>query len=302
MARWKRAKKRGGARISSGKHRDEIDGVIVTLPNFGEERAIADALRLSTSRCRCWCRPRPTARDMTIRDRRDSFCGKMSACNNLMQYGIPYSLTTLHTESPESRRLREGPGVVLCRLPGRARLKKSAHRRHRRAAGSFQHRSLQREDFWKRTGISVETLDLSEIFGRIERLKDTDDAVQAKLAAIKKYVSTERHSRSSAAEDGEAGRGDRRLDEETYCTITAVQCWTSMEEYFGVVPCTVMSMMSENLFPAPAKSTSAACWACTRCALASETPSALLDWNNNYGNDPDKAVCFHCSQSAQALL
>jgi L-fucose isomerase-like protein len=21
----------------------------------------------------------------------------------------------------------------------------------------------------------------------------------------------------------------------------------------------------------------------------------LLDWNNNYGDDPDKAVCFHCS-------
>ena len=32
-----------------------------------------------------------------------------------------------------------------------------------------------------------------------------------------------------------------------------------------------------------------------RAALASETPSALLDWNNNYGDDPDKAVCFHCS-------
>jgi L-fucose isomerase-like protein len=30
-------------------------------------------------------------------------------------------------------------------------------------------------------------------------------------------------------------------------------------------------------------------------ALASGTPSALLDWNNNYGSDPDKCVCFHCS-------
>ena len=29
--------------------------------------------------------------------------------------------------------------------------------------------------------------------------------------------------------------------------------------------------------------------------LASGTPSALLDWNNNYGDDPNKAVCFHCS-------
>ncbi len=29
--------------------------------------------------------------------------------------------------------------------------------------------------------------------------------------------------------------------------------------------------------------------------LVSATPSALLDWNNNYGDDPNKAVCFHCS-------
>ncbi len=43
-----------------------------------------------------------TAARMTISDRRDSFCGKMSVCNNLQQYRIPYSLTTLHTEAPDS--------------------------------------------------------------------------------------------------------------------------------------------------------------------------------------------------------
>ena len=30
-------------------------------------------------------------------------------------------------------------------------------------------------------------------------------------------------------------------------------------------------------------------------AGVAKRPSALLDWNNNYGDDPDKAVCFHCS-------
>ncbi len=29
------------------KHRDEIDGIIVTLPNFGDERGIADSIRYS---------------------------------------------------------------------------------------------------------------------------------------------------------------------------------------------------------------------------------------------------------------
>ena len=45
------------------KHRDRIDGVIVTLPNFGDERAIADTLRMAGLTCRCWCRPRRIRRD-----------------------------------------------------------------------------------------------------------------------------------------------------------------------------------------------------------------------------------------------
>ena len=103
MARWRRYeeakrcaelfKSKGGA----------IDGVIVTLPNFGEERAIADALRLANLQVPVLIQATPDKpAKMTIAFRRDSFCGKMSACNNLKQYGIPYSLTTLHTEAPDS--------------------------------------------------------------------------------------------------------------------------------------------------------------------------------------------------------
>ena len=77
--------------------------------------------------------------------------------------------------------------------------------------------------------------------------------------------------------------------------ISAVQCWTSMEEYFGVVPCTVMSMMSNSLMSSACEVDIAGVVGMHALRLASETPSALLDWNNNYGDDPDKAVCFHCS-------
>src|SRR6266700_6736350 len=88
-------------------HRDEIDGIIVTLPNFGDERAIADTLRMAGLDVPVLVQATPdTPGRMTIADRRDSFCGKMSACNNLKQYGIPYSLTTRHTESPDSELFR----------------------------------------------------------------------------------------------------------------------------------------------------------------------------------------------------
>jgi L-fucose isomerase-like protein len=89
------------------KHADEIDGIIVTLPNFGEERGIVDAIRLSGLKVPVLVQATPDRSDaMTIATRRDSFCGKMSACNNMMQYGIQYSLTTLHTESPSPKEFK----------------------------------------------------------------------------------------------------------------------------------------------------------------------------------------------------
>jgi L-fucose isomerase-like protein len=82
---------------------------------------------------------------------------------------------------------------------------------------------------------------------------------------------------------------------QTGCTISAIQCWTSLEEYFGVVPCTIMSMMSNDLMSSACEVDICGVVGMHALQLASGTPSALLDWNNNYGEDPDKAVCFHCS-------
>ncbi len=54
-------------------------------------------------------------------------------------------------------------------------------------------------------------------------------------------------------------------------------------------------MMSEDLFASACEVDILGTLSMHALTLASETPSALLDWNNNYGADPDKAVCFHCS-------
>src|ERR1700720_3153951 len=90
------------------KNRERLDGVIVSLPNFGDERAIADTLRLARLDVPVLVQATPDdARKMTILHRRDSFCGKMSACNNLKQFGIPYSITSLHTEAPSSEEFRK---------------------------------------------------------------------------------------------------------------------------------------------------------------------------------------------------
>ncbi len=277
------------------KHRDEIDGVIVTLPNFGEERGIVDALRLSTLKVPVLVQATPDrAKDMKISHRRDSFCGKMSACNNMMQYGIPYSLTAQHTVQPDSDAFRTDLAWFssVCRVVrGFTNLRVGAIGARPAAFNTVRYS----EKLLERSGISVDTLDLSEVLGRIERLKDNDDAVQLKLAAIKKYVSTKNIPLAALIKMSKLGVVIEQWMQQTYCTVSAIQCWTSLEEYFGVVPCTVMSMMSENLFPSACEVDICGTISMHALALASQTPSALLDWNNNYGTDPDKCVCFHCS-------
>ena len=75
--------------------------MIVTLPNFGDERAVANTLRWADLDAPVLVHAfTDDGAQMTIEHRRDSFCGKMSVCNNLRQYGIPFSLTTLHAVPP----------------------------------------------------------------------------------------------------------------------------------------------------------------------------------------------------------
>jgi L-fucose isomerase-like protein len=231
---------------------------------------------------------------MTIRDRRDSFCGKMSACNNLMQYGIPYSLTSLHTEAPDSDNFRtdlDWFGGVCRVVRGLRRLRIGAIGARPAAFNTVRYS----EKLLEGNGISVEPIDLSEILGRIQRMKDDDPAATAKLAAIQKYVPSESVPCDALLKMAKLGAVIDQWMEQTECSISAIQCWTSLEEFFGVVPCTIMSMMSENLMSSACEVDICGVVGMHALQLASETPSALLDWNNNYGNDPDKAVCFHCS-------
>jgi L-fucose isomerase-like protein len=151
------------------------------------------------------------------------------------------------------------------------------------------------EKLLERAGITIETLDLSEVFGKIERLETSDESVVAKRQAIQKYARTQgvpditldRMAKFGVVLD--SWMADSALD------ATAVQCWTAMEEYFGVVPCTLMSMASNSLNPSACETDIAGALAMLGLQLASGKPSAIVDWNNNYGDDPDKAVIFHCS-------
>jgi L-fucose isomerase-like protein len=277
------------------KHGERIAGVIVTLPNFGDEAAVADTLRWARLNVpvlvHAWG---DETKKMGIANRRDSFCGKMSVCNVLTQYGIPFSLTSLHTEHPDSdmfaKDVRWFAGV--CRVVRGLRSARIGAIGARPAAFKTVRYS---EKILEASGIAVEPIDLSEILGRVERLKDTDSAARAKLERMHDYVSTDGIPDAALLKMAKLGAVIDGWMQEADVTVSAVQCWTSLEEFFGVVPCTLMSMMSNDLVPSACEMDVCGTVSMYALTLASESPSALLDWNNNYGDDPDKAVCFHCS-------
>jgi L-fucose isomerase-like protein len=283
-------------------HRDEIDGVLITLPNFGEERALANAMRWSGLDVPVLVHAFPDdITKMTIADRRDSFCGKMSACNNLTQYGIKYSLTTLHTVDPESESFKADLTrfVGICRVVRGLRGARFGAIGARPAAFNTVRYS---EKLLERSGISIDTLDLSEVFGKAARIKPDDLHLKAKLDEMKAYVPAGGTPSESLTRMAKLGVVIDTWMEENNLTATALQCWTSMEEFYGIVPCTMMSMMSNKLVPSACETDIAGVVGMAAMALASGKPSAIVDWNNNYGDDPDKGVIFHCSNLPKDLF
>jgi len=283
-------------------HADKIDGVIVTLPNFGDERGVADTLRLAGLNVPVLVHASSDDPQKAMMGRRrDSFCGKISVCNNLNQYRIPFSLTKNHTVKADSEEFRKEirKFIGVCRVVKGMRNMRIGAIGARPAAFNTVRFS---EKILESQGVSVDTIDLSEILGRIERLTDTDARVSAELGRIKDYAETSHIDEKYLVRMAKLAVVIHDFVRERDLKATAIQCWTAMEEYLGIAPCAVMSLLSDSLIPSACEVDVLGALTMYALQLASGQPSALLDWNNNYGDDQDKCVLFHCSNLPRSFF
>lgn len=284
------------------RHADRISGILVCLPNFGDEKGIADAIRLSTLRVPILVQAYPDDLDQFgLERRRDAFCGKISVCNNLRQYGIPFSLTEEHTVSLRSQSFRtdlERFLAVCAVVRGLRGLRLGAVGARPNAFNTTRFS----EKLLENAGISVNTIDLSEIFGRIAGLADEDAGVQSHIEQIHAYADSSAASPDALLRMAKFAVVLEGWMNETGVHATAIQCWSSMQQNYHVNVCTVMSMMSQGLLPSACEVDIAGVLSMYALQLASGRPSALVDWNNNYGSDPDKCVFFHCGNWAKDFL
>lgn len=158
------------------------------------------------------------------------------------------------------------------------------------------------EKLLEAAGISVNTFDLWEVFGRAAEIANADKRVTERVAAIRSYADSSAAPEESMLRMAKFAVVIDGWMEELGLTATAIQCWSSMQKNYGVNVCTIMSMMSEQMLPSACEVDIAGVVSMYALQLASGRPSALVDWNNNYGSDPDKCVFFHCGNWAKDFL
>lgn len=284
-------------------HRESIKGIIVVLPNFGDEKGIATTIKLANLNVPILVHASSDeVEKMSRATRRDAFCGKISVTSVLYQHGIPFSLTNTHTCAIKSDSFKKDIQRFekICRIVNKLKNLRLGQIGTRPNAFETVRYSEKILEF---NGISIEPIDLSEIIAAIDQLKDDNANVKGKMEYLKSYTS----SIEGVPEDGIVKLAKLAVVIEDWVKEKeldgfAFQCWPSIQDNFGVAPCAVLSIFSENMIPGACEVDISGLIGMFILQLASETPSSILDWNNNYGDDPDKMVLFHCSNLPKSFF
>ncbi len=283
-------------------HAEEIIGVWVVLPNFGDEKGVADTLKLANLNVPVLVQAYPDDLDkLDVARRRDAWCGKISVCNNLYQYGIKYSLTTKHVVRPNDLSFLQDlkDFIAVCKvIKGLKNVRIGAIGARPGAFNTVRYS----EKILQRNGISVVTCDLSEILGNANKLTKDDAIVKERLEKILAYTPIGKTPSEAMIQIAKLDAVLNNFMLEHSLDATAIQCWTSLQKNYGCNVCTSMSIMSENMLPSACEVDVTGTLSMYAMQLASGSPSALVDWNNNYADDEEKCVLFHCGNWAKSFL
>ncbi|MFA5646422.1 MAG: L-fucose/L-arabinose isomerase family protein [Candidatus Ratteibacteria bacterium] len=285
------------------KESESISGILVTLPNFGDEKGIADTLRLANLHVPVLIHAWPDdLKKMGSANRRDSFCGKISACDILRQYRIPFTLTSRHTMDPTSELFQNDLETFIktCRAVSalkNLRLGAIGTRPNPFKTVRYSEKILEQE------GISIEVMDMSDLFLGIEKISNSSKKVKEKVRILQEYIPiSQKNLKKEFLTMAKLAIVIEEWLEENDLKGFAFQCWSSIQYTLGVMPCSVLSIFSNNYIPGACETDVTNLIGMYLLQQTSHTPSAVADWNNNYKDEPNKAVLFHCSNFPASML
>ncbi len=278
----------------------KFGGVILCLPNFGDENGAIAALKDCGVPILVQAYPDELDK-MAPELRRDAFCGKFSIMDVFIQNGLPFTTLQPHTVAPASAAFAANVDYFdrLCRVyNGLKRMTVGAIGARTTAFKTVRidELALQRHD------ITMETLDLSDVFNRMGKLDAGAAAVKAKAARLKDYTNWDgvpekafdKLVRLAVVIDG--------LVEEYALDAIALRCWVEMQQQLGISPCVLLSELNDRGVTAACEVDVGNAVTMHALRLATGQPPMCLDWNNNYGDELDKCILFHCGPIAQSLM
>ena len=283
-------------------HRDEIDGIIISLPNFGFEIGIINAISRAELNVPILVQACDDENDKVDLDsRRDAFCGKISVCNNLYQYGIPFSLTSLHTYSIYSEELVKDINKFagVCRVVNTLRHSRIGQLGTRPLGFNTCRAS---EKLLQRSGITVVPADLSEIIFAAQKIKDDDPAFIKMVKDIRDYARIPNAYEEKVSVQAKFGVAVQNWIAANRVDALAIQCWDSLEQNYGCAACVTMAMLGDKGIPCACETDITGAVSMLALRLAANKASAIADWNNNFANDRNKCVCTHCGNFPRSFV
>lgn len=282
------------------RHEGEYDGVIFSMPIFADENGAIAALQDAGVPILMQAYPDEIGK-MDFAHRRDAFCGKFSVTDVFTQYGVPFTVLKPHVVHPLSDKFQENlhDFAAICRVVnGMKRFNIGCIGARTSAFKTVRFDEITMQKY----GINVESFDLSDLFFRVSKMKDEEPAVSERIEELKNYTNFSQvpdknmHNLAKVSLVIDTYIRDYRLD------AFALRCWNEMEEQLRITPCVLLSYFNDRGITASCEIDMCSALCMRAMSLASEKPSAVLDWNNNYGDDENKVILFHCGPVAQSLM
>ena len=279
-------------------HRGEFDGVILSLPNFGDENGAVVALRDAGVPILVQAFPDEFDK-MDFAHRRDAMCGKLAMCNMLRQAGIRYTLTERFCVAPRTDEFRRELDrfAAVCRVVGGMR---------RVNIGAIGARTTAfktvrcDEIAFQRKGINIETIDMSRVFAEMDAVSGPALENKRELYAALSDFGTYPPEKLDAI--ARLGVVIDRLIAEYELDAIAIRCWDELQKRYGVAPCLILGELNERGIAAACELDITNAVMMRAVGLAANYPVMLLDVNNNYGDDRNKAILFHCGPAPASLM
>lgn len=281
-------------------HRGQYDGVIVCLPNFGDETGAVAALQDVGVPILIQAYP-DELNQMGFHQRRDAFCGKFSIMDVFCQYGIPFTIFPPQTIHPSTEEFSQHLHwfAATCRIVRKLRRLTVGAIGARTTAFKtvrFDELTLQRY------GVTTETFDLSELFQRVRKIELQSDNVVSKASYLRAYSRWDGVPEASFTQLVKLSVAIDEMIAEYGLEAIALRCWMEIEQELGVSPCILLSELNHRGIAAACELDVCNAVAMVALSAASGNSATCLDWNNNYGDKPDKCILFHCGPVAQSLM